>query len=320
MDRRGWNLALGFQEVFTAVVRLRYNRQAVQDAEAFRAQMRQALRVAEQEARSRGCSPEDVKQVIFAVVAFLDESVLSSGNPVFANWPRLPLQAELFGNQLAGEIFFQELQKTLSRNDSQETADLLEVYYLCLLLGFKGRYAAGGDLRSIMGGDSGEDPASAGPGGSAVSAWRDSSGRGAPGAIGSLEQRAGKNRDHHRGLAVVLFVVFKVLLMSGASSLSALVGRTLKTGGWDVVLGDHSGAAHLSGAGLASGPVAAAARLGRLDTAWRAWRCWELSERRSRIFICTKLRRRKKPPAKRTRSARRRPTIWMRWCAKQFAG
>src|ERR1700684_1738394 len=150
MDRRGWNLALGFQEIFTAVVRLRYNRQAVQDAETFRAQMRQALRVAEQDARSRGCSPEDVKQVIFGVVAFLDESVLSSGNPVFANWPRLPLQAELFGHQLAGEIFFQELQKTLNRNDSPETADLLEVYYLCLLLGFKGRYAAGGDLRSIM--------------------------------------------------------------------------------------------------------------------------------------------------------------------------
>ena len=42
LDRRGWNLALGFQEVFTAVVRLRYNRQAVSDAETFRAQMRQA--------------------------------------------------------------------------------------------------------------------------------------------------------------------------------------------------------------------------------------------------------------------------------------
>src|SRR5579864_6597175 len=152
MDRRGWNIALGFQEIFTAVVRLRYNRQAVQDAEAFRAQMRQALRVAEQEARSRGCNPEDVKQVIFAVVAFLDESVLSSGNPVFADWPRLPLQAELFGHQLAGEIFFQELQKVLNRPDSHEVSDLLEVYCLCLLLGFKGRYAAGGagDLRGMI--------------------------------------------------------------------------------------------------------------------------------------------------------------------------
>ena len=60
LDRRGWNLALAFQEVFTAIVRLRYNRQAVSDAESFRAQMKQALRVAEQEARSRGCNPDDI--------------------------------------------------------------------------------------------------------------------------------------------------------------------------------------------------------------------------------------------------------------------
>ena len=62
LDRRGWNLALGFQEVFTAIVRLRYNRQAVSDAESFRAQMKQALRVAEQEARSRGCNEGDREQ------------------------------------------------------------------------------------------------------------------------------------------------------------------------------------------------------------------------------------------------------------------
>jgi len=227
MDRRGWNLALGFQEIFTAVVRLRYNRQAVPDAEAFRAQMRQALRVAEQDARSRGCSPEDVKQVIFGVVAFLDESAPSSGNPVFANWPRLPLQAELFGHQLAGEIFFQELQKTLSRNDSQETADLLEVYYLCLLLGFKGRYAAGGDLRSIMGAIQEKIRRIRGPVGPL-------SPRGAiPSDVVRVQsdrwsRRLGKVALIAAGLAVVLFVVFKILLLSGASSLSALVAGLLK--------------------------------------------------------------------------------------------
>ena len=150
LDRRGWNLALAFQEVFTAIVRLRYNRQAVPSAEAFRAHIKQALRVAEQEARSGGYSPEDVKQAMFALVAFLDESALSCRNPAFSDWARLPLQAELYGNQLAGEVFFQELQKTLNRGDSLETTDLLEVYYLCLLLGFKGRYALGGDLRGIM--------------------------------------------------------------------------------------------------------------------------------------------------------------------------
>jgi type VI secretion system protein ImpK len=152
MDRRGWNLALEFQEVLTIVVRVRYNRQAVTDAHSFREEMKKHLRVAEQRARSRGYSEEDVKRVIFAVVAFLDESVLSSRNPTFSDWPRLPLQAELFGNQLAGEVFFQELQRILNRQDSNETADLLEVFGLCLLLGFKGRYAAGGsgDLRSVQ--------------------------------------------------------------------------------------------------------------------------------------------------------------------------
>jgi type VI secretion system protein ImpK len=228
MDRRGWNLALGFQEVFTAVVRLRYNRQAVMDAEAFRAQMRQGLRVAEQDARSRGCNAEDVKQVIFAVVAFLDESVLSSGNPVFANWPRLPLQAELFGHQLAGEIFFQELQKTLGRSDSPETADLLEVYYLCLLLGFKGRYAAGGDLRTPMAAIQEKIRRIRGPAGPL-------SPRGAiPADAVRLVQSDRWSRNLGRTalvaatLTLVLFVVFKFLLMSGASSLSALVAEVVK--------------------------------------------------------------------------------------------
>ena len=228
LDRRGWNLALGFQEVFTAVVRLRYNRQAVMDAEAFRAQMRQGLRVAEQEARSRGCNPEDVKQVIFAVVAFLDESVLSSGNPVFANWPRLPLQAELFGNQLAGEIFFQELQKTLNRNDSNETADLLEVYYLCLLLGFKGRYAAGGDLRGVMAAIQEKIRRIRGPAGPL-------SPRGAIPADAVRvvhSDRVSRVLGHAAlitaGIAMVAFVVFKFVLMSGVSSLSALVAEILR--------------------------------------------------------------------------------------------
>jgi len=152
MDRRGWNLALELQEVLTIIVRLRYNRQAVSDANSFRAEMKKHLRMAQERARGRGYGADDVKQAIFAVVAFLDESVLSSRNPAFADWPRMPLQAEMFGNQLAGELFFQELQKVLNRAETNEVADLLEVYELCLLLGFKGRFAAGGsgDLRAMQ--------------------------------------------------------------------------------------------------------------------------------------------------------------------------
>jgi type VI secretion system protein ImpK len=93
-----------------------------------------------------------VQLSVFAVVAFLDESILNLRNPIFAEWPRQPLQEEMFGHHVAGEIFFQNLQKILSRDDSQETADLLEVYHLCLLLGFAGRYSLSGrgELRSII--------------------------------------------------------------------------------------------------------------------------------------------------------------------------
>ena len=119
--------------------------------DSFRAQMKQALHAAEQDALARGYKIDDIRRVIFAVVAFLDESVLSCRHPAFADWPVSRYRPSC-NNQLAGETFFQELQKVLTRADSPEVADVLEVFYLCLLLGFQGRYAAGGrgDLHSIM--------------------------------------------------------------------------------------------------------------------------------------------------------------------------
>jgi type VI secretion system protein ImpK len=150
--RRTENLALLLQEVLTAIVRLRSNRQAVSDANSFRTHMREALKSADQEARKRGYNADAIQLAVFAVVAFLDESILNSRNPLFADWPRKPLQEELFGTHMAGEVFFQNLQKLLGQTDSQELADVLEVYYLCVLLGFAGRYSMGdnGNLRAIL--------------------------------------------------------------------------------------------------------------------------------------------------------------------------
>jgi type VI secretion system protein ImpK len=151
-NRRPENLALHFQEVLTAIERLRGSRQGVSDANAFRHHAREALRTAAGQALAAGYTAEDVKYATYATVAFLDESVLNSHNPVFADWARKPLQEEMFGTQIAGEVFFQQLQQLLGRNDSADLADLLEVYYLCLVLGFGGRYSAGnrGELGQIM--------------------------------------------------------------------------------------------------------------------------------------------------------------------------
>jgi type VI secretion system protein ImpK len=151
-NRRPENLALHFQEVLTAIERLRGSRQGVSDANAFRHHGREALRTAAGQALAAGYTAEDVKYATYATVAFLDESVLNSRNPVFADWARKPLQEEMFGTQIAGEVFFQHLQQMLGRNDSADLADLLEIYYLCLVLGFGGRYSAGnrGELGQIM--------------------------------------------------------------------------------------------------------------------------------------------------------------------------
>lgn len=146
------NLALAFQELITVGERLRCNRQTVADAASFRAQVWAAVKAAGDQARNRGYSQEDIELATFAVIAFIDESILNLRNPIFADWPRQPLQEERYGHHVAGEIFFQNLQKLLVRNDSTQLADLLEVYYLCLMLGFAGRYSLGGrgELRSIM--------------------------------------------------------------------------------------------------------------------------------------------------------------------------
>lgn len=141
---RSENLAFIFQESLTAIVRLRSHRQQVTDAQVFRMQMREALRVAQQAARAAGYADNAANLAVFAVVAFLDESILNLQNPVFANWPRKTLQEELFGGHVAGETFFENVRRLLGQTDSAELADLLEVYELCLLLGYRGRYGIGG--------------------------------------------------------------------------------------------------------------------------------------------------------------------------------
>lgn len=149
--RRG-RLALALQEPFTTIARLRDNKAVATDAESFRVRIKQVLSAAEADARAQGYDGEDVRFALFAVIAFLDETVLNSGQPMFAQWPSRTLQEEVFGVHMAGELFFQYLQQLMTRPESPDLADMLEVYALCMLLGFKGRYSAvaGGDVQVLL--------------------------------------------------------------------------------------------------------------------------------------------------------------------------
>jgi type VI secretion system protein ImpK len=58
------------------------------------------------------------------------------------SWELRPLQIELFGEQLAGEKFFEQLEQLRAQGASRLQA--LEVFHMCLLLGFTGKYVLEG--------------------------------------------------------------------------------------------------------------------------------------------------------------------------------
>ncbi len=151
---RTHSLASCYENAITTILRLSaMAQQAVPNPTGFRNSIRAALKAAMEQAKSLGYSSEMIQLSFFALVALLDESVLKLQSPAFAEWAQRPMQEEMFGHNRAGEVFFDHLRTLLSRQDSEETADCLEVYTLCMLLGFKGRHAIsfGGDF-SAQGG------------------------------------------------------------------------------------------------------------------------------------------------------------------------
>lgn len=144
-------IAMLFQEMFTIVVRIRANRLPVTNADHFREQVRSGLLAAQEDAHRRGYTRQDAYMAAQAIVAFLDESILNAQNQALRDWVRQPIGPEYFQQHVAGEVFFQNVKDLLTGDDSDRTADLLEVYQLALLCGYRGRYGVGreGDVKMI---------------------------------------------------------------------------------------------------------------------------------------------------------------------------
>lgn len=86
--------------------------------------------------------PEASEQAKYALAAFIDETVINSENNCRESWVTEPLQTQFFNDNLAGENFFKRLESMLP--DLRQHLDAAEVYYLCLALGFQGRYRISG--------------------------------------------------------------------------------------------------------------------------------------------------------------------------------
>jgi len=116
VQNRTGTLAQLFQEPLTVVARLRAQRQNVQDAGTFREQFRTLLTSAAQQARGSH-STEDIRKATFAVVGFLDESVLNSGLAAFSNWAQAQVgKPEMRGLRVESlETGRPEMRMTLDR-------------------------------------------------------------------------------------------------------------------------------------------------------------------------------------------------------------
>ncbi len=112
--------------------------QNVEDPKRLRTKTLEVLARLEREAKGAGFDTETCANAKFPLVAFLDEAVTGLTFPDKETWTSNPLQSELFGLNYAGEEFFRRLEEL--RRRPQENSAVLEVYCLCLVLGFKGKY------------------------------------------------------------------------------------------------------------------------------------------------------------------------------------
>jgi len=105
-----------------------------------KADVSRLLTQAEEAVRKGLVSPEDFEAGRFAVCAWIDEAILNSNWPQKQQWQREQLQRLYYQTTEAGEEFFERLNAL-----GLHQREVREVYYLCLALGFMGRFHQPGD-------------------------------------------------------------------------------------------------------------------------------------------------------------------------------
>lgn len=98
------------------------------------------LAAGESSVKREGFSRDDYDSARFAVCAWIDEAVLSSSWNEKSLWLREQLQRLHYNTTEAGEEFFTRLSAL-----GLHQREVREVYYLCLALGFTGKYCKPGD-------------------------------------------------------------------------------------------------------------------------------------------------------------------------------
>ncbi len=127
--------------IFSLVMTLRQTGRYGQEPE-LRERLRRYLDAMEQHGQRAGYPQGDLTEIKFPLVAFIDEVILGSNWEHRERWRDRPLQLDLFGERTAGQRFFTRLEEL--RREGSARREILEIYHLCLTLGFAGSYRISG--------------------------------------------------------------------------------------------------------------------------------------------------------------------------------
>jgi type VI secretion system protein ImpK len=110
--------------------------------EELRSRIGEYLDRIDKEGRDAGIAREDIEAAKYPLVAFIDEIILNSQWDGRERWREHPLQLDLYGDTVAGERFFERMDKVRAKGEAK--AELLQIYWLCMALGFEGKYKIAG--------------------------------------------------------------------------------------------------------------------------------------------------------------------------------
>lgn len=138
------NLATGLNALVQAASpllvlagRLRGTVQAT-DIASLRRQALDEVRRFEEQAAAKGVVNEVVLAARYALCAALDEAVLATPWGAQSEWSQQTLLVTLHREAWGGEKFFEMLERTWT--DPARWIDLMELQYLCIAMGFSGKY------------------------------------------------------------------------------------------------------------------------------------------------------------------------------------
>lgn len=115
---------------------------APENPDVMRERFLENLTFSRDNAVTQGVQLARADQAAWFVAALLDDLVLNTPWGAHSGWPRQPLVTQISGDVDAGERFFQRLDELMRFPDRDP--HMLELAFMCLSLGFRGRYRLSG--------------------------------------------------------------------------------------------------------------------------------------------------------------------------------